>query len=217
MTPLLIPRREFLGMAAATAISLGLDPFRGITVTDDQYRSDRLGLELRRPRGWEFESVADLVALREHKVLQDAIAGEPHPLRDPNNLPLFLIVDPSHRRGDFAPAIVLYDERLDGPVPSNEPAAHAWMLRTFSRSYRDLLVHREPRDLRLVGAQATDAEWRYLHELDDGRSWLMRIRSVLVFRPPRVHTFYLADSDDHPWVPRRTFDAFLRTITYRPV
>jgi hypothetical protein len=32
----------------------------------------------------------------------------------------------------------------------------------------------------------------------DGRSWLLRIRSVLVFRPPRVHTFYLADGDDQP-------------------
>src|SRR5688572_24924657 len=176
---LLIPRRDFLRMAAATAVSLGLDPFRGISVSDDLYRNERLRLELRRPSGWEFESVADLAALRERKVLQDALAGEPHPLRDATNLPVFLIADPTHRQGAFAPAIVLYDEPLDEPVPPNEPSAHDWMLRGFARSYRDFEVLQAAERMPLIGARGTASESRYLHELDDGRSWLLRVRSVV--------------------------------------
>lgn len=210
-----IPRREFLRLAAATAVSLGLDPFRGVSVNEDLYRNERLGLELRRPPGWEFESVADFAALRERKVLQDALAGEPHPLRDPSNLPVFLIADPAHRRGAFAPVVGLYDELLDHDVPDDEPAAHRTMLRGFARSYREFRVLHEPERLSLVGARGTASESRYLHELDDGRSWLLRVRSVVVFRPPRVHTFHLADSDDEPCVPPSTFDGFIRTITYR--
>ena len=217
MTRLLIPRREFLGMAAAAAaVSLGLDPFRGITVSDDQYRNERLGLELRRPRGWEFDSIADFAAVRERTVLQDEQAGEPHGLKDPENLPVFLISDPAQRRGTFAPAIGLYDEPLVTPVPSDQAAAHASMLRSFSWSYRDVVVLREPRPINIGGVQGTEAEWRYRHELDDGESHLMLIRSVLVFRAPRVHTLYLGDSAERPVVSRRTFDAFLRTVSYRP-
>ena len=211
-----LPRREFLRLVAATAVALGLDPLRGVSVVDDLYQNERLGLQLRRPPGWEFESVADFVALREHKVLQDALQGEPHPLRDPNNLPIFAIFDPAHRQGDFAPAVCLYDEPLDHPVPADEPRAHRDnMLRGFAVSFREFQVLHEPRRLSLVGARATESVWRYLHELDDGRSWLLRVRSVVVFRPPRVHTFHLVDSDEHPFVPARTFDALLRTIAYR--
>jgi hypothetical protein len=211
-----LPRREFLRLVAATAVSLGLDPLRGVSVDNDIYRNDRLGLQLRRPRGWEFESVADFVALREHKVLQDALQGEPHPLRDPTNLPVFAIFDPAHRRGDFAPAVCLYDEPLDHPVPRDEARAHRDnMLGGFAVSFREFRVLSAPRPLSLTGTRATESVWRYLHELDDGRSWHLLARSVVVFRPPRVHTFHLVDSADTPFVRSSTFDRFLGTIAYR--
>ena len=112
-------------------------------------------------------------------------------------------------------AIGLYDEELDHPVPRDEPAAHRRMLSRFANSYRELHVRRAPQPISLVGARATDSEWRYLHELDDGRSWLLRIRSLVVFRAPRVHTLYFADDDKEPCVPPATFDECIRTIRYR--
>jgi hypothetical protein len=212
-----LPRREFLRLAAATAVSLGLDPFRGVSTVEDLYRNERLGLQLRRPAGWEFESLADFAAVQSHKVLQDALAGEPHPLRDPLNLPVFIIADPAHRFGDFAPLVSLYDEPLDGPVPANEAEAHERvMLRGFARSFREFRVLTKPRQFALVGTGATDSVYRFLYERDDGQTWPLRVRSVVVFRPPRVHTFHLVDSDEHPFAPVTTFDDFLRTVAYRP-
>jgi len=214
----LIPRREFLRLAAATAVSIGLDPFLGVSVSDDVYQNERLGLRLRRPPGWEFDSIADFAAVQGRQVLRDALANQQHPLRDPGNLPVFIIVDPAHRQGDFAPAVCLYDEPLDDTVPYDEAAAHQEnLLQNYGTSYNEFRVLGEPRLLALAGSRATVSAWRYRHELDDGRSWLLRIRSVLVFRPPRVHIFHLVDSDEHLFVPSGTFDGFLRSVTYRSV
>lgn len=213
----LLPRREFLRLASAAALSVGLDPFRGISVTDDLYINERPGLRLRRPPGWEFDSVADFAALQGRQTLLDALPSEPHPLRDPGNLPVFIIVDPAHRRGDFAPAVCMYDEPLNEPVPDEQATAHRQnLLRNYNRSYREYRELREPRPFALGGSSATESVWRYRHELDDGRSWLMRIRTLLVFRPSRVNIFHLVDSEEHRFVPQETFDGFLRTVAYRP-
>src|SRR3972149_10171496 len=92
-----LPRRDFLKLLAATAVSWGVDPFQGVFVDSDEYYNRRLGLRLRKPPGWEFDSIADFAALRDRQVLQSPIGDEPHPLKDPTNLPVFIISGPCHR------------------------------------------------------------------------------------------------------------------------
>lgn len=53
-----------------------------------------------------------------------------------------------------------------------------------------------------------------LSELDDGRSCSLKVRSLVVFRPPRVHTYHLVDGADLEYVRRDIFDGFIRTIRY---
>ena len=86
-------RRDFLQRLAASAAALALDPFRGIAIAKDRYHNDRLGLTVHRPTGWEFSSIADFAALRDRQVLQGVLNQEPHPLKDPHNLPAFLFED----------------------------------------------------------------------------------------------------------------------------
>jgi hypothetical protein len=210
-------RRDFLQLLAASAAALALDPLQGVLAFGREYANSRLGLSVRLPDGWEFSSVADFVALRERQVLQDAldhVPGEPHPLKDPENLPVFLFEHPAHREGHFAPAIALFDEDLEEPKPSDEPAAHARFLRILSRTYRDLKVLDEPQPVSLQGTIATLSRCSYLHEINTGESHPLEVRTMVVFRPPRVHTFYLIDSATSTRIPERVWQKFLESVRY---
>lgn len=212
-------RRAFLQELTAAAAALALDPLRGVSAFANEYANDRLGLSVRLPEGWEFSSVADFAALRERQVLQDAMRGrgdEPHPLQDPENLPVFLFEDPRHREGEFAPGIALYDEPLEEALPRNQAAAHRRFLGWLSRSYRDLAVAEEPREVALQGARGTLSRASYLHEIDSGETFPLEIRTLLVVRPPRVHTVYLTDSSVRPRIDPRVWRDFLASVRYRP-
>ena len=210
-------RREFLQRLAASAAVMALDPLQGISAATSVYRNARLGLTVRLPEGWEFSSIADFAALRERQVLQDAIdslGGSPHPLKDPSNLPVFLFEDPRHRDGEFAPAIILYDEPLWARPPANEATAHTRMLRGLGRSYRDLRVIDPPRPLALGAVPATRSRFSYLHEIDSGKAVPLEVRTLLVFRAPRVHTYYLVDSAPSPCISPEVWEEFIASIQY---
>ena len=210
-------RRQFLQDLTTAAGVLALDPLRGVSACAGEYSNARLGLSVRLPSGWEFSSIADFAALRDRQVLQyalDGLADVPHPLKDPANLPVFIFEDPRNREGEFAPAVILYDEALDETVPADEPAAHARMLRQLAYSYRDLQVTEEPREVSLRGARASGSQCSYIHELDSGESHHLRVRTLLVFRPPRVHTCYMVDSATHPRIPPAVWDDFISSVQY---
>jgi hypothetical protein len=153
--------------------------------------------------------------LRDRQVLNSLWDDEEvDPLKDPANLPVLILFDPKHRRGEFAPAISVWDEELEHPVPRNGIAGHRRMLRGFASAYRDVVVIKRPTIVTIAGTAATESVWSYLHELDDGQSWALRVRSIVVFCPPRVHTYHLVDSAVQQYTPEETFDAFLRSIAY---
>lgn len=213
-----ISRRNFIKGLAVSAISLGIDPYAGIAVSDDLYHNQRLGLSFHKPNGWEFDSVADFAALRQRQVLINEDEGEVHPLKDPESLPTVIIADTKHQQGDFAPAIALWDEILHHPNPTNlsdEIYNHSRMIRNFSRAYKDVTVISEPEELVVKGAIGTQAIWRYRHELDYGQTCTLKVCSLLFFRHPRVHTYYLVDLYHLQFVAPRTFVEFIQTIKYQ--
>ena len=211
-----ISRRSFIKGLIASAISLGIDPYAGIVVANDLYQNQRLGVSFHKPNGWEFDSVADFAALRERQILINE-DQEVHPLKDPESLPTVIIADIKHQQGDFAPAIMLWDEILNHPNPSNlssEIHQHRRMIRNFSHSYKDVQVISEPEQLIVKGAKGTQATWRYRHEVEDGQAYALKIRSLLFFRYPRVHTYYLIDLYDVNYVAPKIFNDFAQTIKY---
>lgn len=102
-----VSRRDFLKSLTASVISLGIDPFAGIALNNDFYQNQRLGLSFYKPNGWEFDSIADFAAIRERQVLSSIDLEETPALKDPENLPVVIIIDPKCRQGYFAPAISL--------------------------------------------------------------------------------------------------------------
>lgn len=211
-------RRSFLQKLLVASVAAGLDPLRSVTTQGDIYTNTRLGLTVRRPSGWEFSSIADFAALRDHQVVRDAVDGEIHPLKDPDNLPVFIFENAPAREGLFAPAITLYDEPLRGAAPADQPRAHRdVMLAGFATSYRNLEIQQQPRPVALRGAQGTVSLWSYDHDLDDGFSRKLSIRSLLVFREPRVHTFHFVESPASTREPEETWSRFLQSVSYVPV
>ena len=213
-----ISRRSFLKGLVASAIALGIDPFAGIEVSSDIYHNRRLGLSFCKPSGWEFDSIADFSALRERQVLLSEDSEEVHPLKDPESLPTVIIGDLKNEQNHFAPAIMLWDEVLEHPNPSSlseEIRSHRWMLTGFAHSYKDVKVRAEPELLNLHGADGTWASWSYTHEVDNGQSRVLEVISLVVFRFPRVHTFYLVIPHGFDCVAPGTFDTFIQSIKYQ--
>jgi hypothetical protein len=186
-----------------------------VVTTGDTYWNERLRLTVCRPRGWDFSSVADFAALRERQVLPDVLVNEPHPLRDPQNLPVFIFENTSARDGVFAPAIALYDETLEGSAPLDQQRSHREvMLDGFALSYKEMQVLREPELVRVRGAEGTLSQWSYVHEIDDGTERQLIVRSLFVFRESRVHTFHMVDSPTSRRVPESAWSEFIATIHY---
>ena len=208
-------RRSFLQKLLVTAVAAGIDPLRTVTTAGDLYTNTRLGLTVRRPAGWDFSSIADFASLRDHQVLMDAADDDVHPLKDPDNLPVFLFEDPNAREGAFAPAIALYDEMLQGPAPADQVAGHRdVMLAGFAMSYRNVAVRQPPVAVNLHGATGTWSHWSYDHDLDDGTSRTLSVRSMVVFREPRVHTFHFVESPASTRNPEETWARFLSSVSY---
>ena len=208
----LLTRRSFLAGLAVAAVALTLDPYRYVTTHANAYGNARLGLSLNLPAGWIFSSVADFVALRERQELLDELPDELHPLKDPENLPVFVFEDPRPQRAQCNPGIILFDEPAD-PVPADPRAGHLWMLNGFAQSYRDLVVDQDPHDIDLFGASGTVSHWQYTHDLS-GRSVRRIVRTLLVFRGQRAQTFHMSDNALSPASDDKVWHRFLESVRY---
>ena len=153
-----LKRREFIKLLTASAISIGLNPLQGIAVDKNQYSNKRIGLTCNKPSQWQFDSIADFSAIREKQVLDSILPDEGHPLKDPENLPVFIITDPDHQNGDFAPSISLWDEPLQSEVPKNETEAHRLMIeQLFGQSYPYVKLVSQPQFINLTGLKETES------------------------------------------------------------
>lgn len=211
----MLSRRGFLRALGAAAAARALQPLLGVGTDGDLYRNERIGLALSRPAGWNFSSIADFASLRAQASLLDELPDELHALKDPDNLPVFLFENTRHCQGHFAPAITLYDEVLRGGTPADQLKAHANMVGWLGRSYQSCRILEAPSPVQVSGAAATRCHWTYVHRIESGESAALHVQSVLVFRPPRVHTYYLVDRFPERRIADSTWDRFIASIAYR--
>ena len=73
---------------------------------------------------------------------------------------------------------------------------------------------KDPELIRIGEADGTLSRWSYLHELDDGTERQVMVRSLVVFRDPRVHTFHMVDSPTSWPVSESTWSEFMASIRY---
>lgn len=198
-------------------MAMGLNPYLNVKVEHDTYTNARLNLSFRKPRSWEFSSIADFAALREKTVLYDSFEGDVHPLKDPANLPVFLLENDTHRDGYFAPCVGLYDEVGSLPIPLDRVNAHREMIDVFSDVHRNVQLHQDPRIIELNGASGTISQWSYTHEIEDGAARDLIVRSIVIFRGTHAHTYHLVDALDAPCIAREVWDDMIETISYGPL
>jgi len=210
----MISRRQFLQRIAATAAAMSLEPFDGISAFENIYENRRLSLSVTKPIGWVYASIADFAALRDKQVLEDVLATESHELRDPSVLPVFILENEDYRDGEFLPAICLYDNARSGPPPSDECSAHLNMIKRFSNSYKNLNIVEIPKAISTRNIDFTVADWTYEHVVENISPVPLVVRSLLMFRPERVHTYYLVDHRDEPRISADVWDDFIGSINY---
>ncbi len=87
------------------------------------------------------------------------------------------------------------------------------MVEGFARSYRDVRIRMAPEPIALTGATGTLSTWSYTHDVGNENERLI-VRTVVVFRGERVHTFHLVDSLGSPRISRDVWARFLRSIRY---
>ena len=210
-------RRAFLTSLAAAATLAAADPFASVVVDGQRYRNGRIGLSVLMPEGWEYESVADFVALRDREVIRTGLISEVAPYGRAEDIPILLCVDPRHRSGHFAPACGAWDEPHQPHWSAAAAPALGHFLDVFSSVYRDLVVDRAPSRRPVPGApNAAVAEWSYVHEIDDGTRQPLWVRSMVTIKDGRIGLFHFVDDRDDPRVDRSTWDEFSGSVAYDP-
>jgi len=199
---------------ATTAAAMSLDPLSGISAFENIYENSRLSLSVTKPSGWIYSSIADFAALRDKQVLEDVLATESHELRDPSVLPVFILENEDYRDGEFSPVIALYDNERSGPPPTDECSAHHNMIKRFSLSYKNLQIVESPKPISTRNIDFTIANWTYEHVVENISPIPLQVRSLLMFRPRRVHTYYLVDHRDEPRISDHVWDDFIDSIKY---
>ncbi len=211
-------RRKFLKSLAGAATALSMNVFSNVSILGNRYTNSRLGLSVDKPAGWEFSSIADFAQLRDRQTLLDAMEfieeDEVHPLKDPENLPVFLFEDPLNRDGYFVPTIVLYNEYVPEGAPEDLTEGHDLMLKGFSYSYRNLTVLAEPAWVTAETFKGTTSTWSYRHELDTGEEFDLQVKTLVTLTNGRAHTFYMVDDLCNPRIPIDAWGEFLDSIRY---
>lgn len=212
---MLAGRRDFLrlfGMATAVA---AVDPAAIAHTSGDLYVNGRLSFSLVKPPGWQFLSVVDYQAARQHQLpLVDNPEVE-QILRSPDSLPFVVITKFGPNYDDLNPCIAAWDEPIESDVAETDVGYHSVALSAWAKFLAHFVLLQSPHHVRLRGdVMATRSVWSYLYQHDSGREWTIRVRTLLVFRDNRTHTLHFMHGSRLPAVAEREFDAAEATVTY---
>jgi hypothetical protein len=83
-------------------------------------------------------------------------------------------------------------------------------------SYGEMQILELPSLANLNGTPATVSEWSYRHDIDSGESFHLWVRTILVFRPGRSHTYHLVDSLKRRHISPGTWQRLQNSIHYGP-
>ncbi|WP_310463523.1 hypothetical protein, partial [Sphaerotilus sp.] len=176
--------------AALRLLALGTAPaVTTVRADGDLYANHRIGLSLRKPKGWFFVSLADhWVASVEHRRSLNAEAQ--HLLDSPETVPILVIGKNPPGVDGFNPSITVYDEAADASDNSAlELLVHA--SRGFPHFAADAFFPDAPGPIDIKGCQsAARCAWSYSHPLDLGEAMRVGVVTIMVLRNSRVQTIH---------------------------
>lgn len=211
---MLVGRRDFLKVLASAAAVAAADPAALARTSGDLYVNDRLSLSLVKPVGWHFLSTVDYQAAAGHQLLLVDNPEVEQILKSPEALPFVVMTKFGAQYDDLNPAICGFSDAIEPGVPNGEPGYHDAALKAWRWLLPQAEVVSGPKQVDLRGVPATRSEWRFLYQHDSGRQWTVNVRTLLVFRGERTHTFHLMQGTTPPAIADLEFDAAEQAIEY---
>lgn len=169
----MLDRRQFLGLVGASGAAVALSPLSAVSIDDDLYVNSRFGVRLRKPPGWSFEAVADML-LRAETIVEmgyelpvniDILAAELDSMEGP-----ILILRRGVPEEESGPSITLIAGESDH-LPTNIVADARLVEAQKRKAFPNYALEAEPRRTRVGGLWG--AQWRYRCEVDGSevQSW----------------------------------------------
>ena len=188
-----VGRRMFLRLSAMATAVAAATPSVLAGISGNRYSNRRLGLSLTKPDGWSFLSVVDFNAAADHQLVHIDHPEVLDILRAPEAVPFLAVAKYGAGYDDLNPCFTCWDEPIE-PDWGDARACHVEALDGWARFLSEVDVATEPTPFTMTcGTAATFSAWSFRFDHDSGRTWPVRVRTLLLHRGMRMQTFHFMD------------------------
>ncbi len=186
-------RRDFLKLLGLSASATALGPIAVVWVDDDLYVNRRLGLRLRKPKGWHFLSIREMGQLKNEQQLVTTDEKFMRDLLDDIGLPLVSMSQAAVQE-ESDPQIHLWVEPDDGK-PSDVVKTHQATYNTvYAPLLKDFRFEQRAKAITFAGHDASECVVRFTYEGKNGFTEPVRLRSIFFPRGEVNYTINMGDN-----------------------
>ena len=153
-------RRHFLRTAGLSGAGIALSPLTAITLDHDWYSNSRLGIRLRRPKGWHFVAVTDFERRIDEQMKRIEDRERLQQLWGSPDQPILVISKYQTPIEGACPTIQVYAESLHYATRDalRDLRFYEWRLRSYHRDYE---IEREPALTKIGGIEGATLTYRF--------------------------------------------------------
>lgn len=212
---MLLGRGEFMRLAAMATPITAHDPSTLASVTGDRYWNPRLGVSIVKPTGWRILSVEDSQAATRHQRFATDDPEVVAILRGGADLQFLVITKFEAEHPTVNPCITCRDEALE-PFLEDALDCHQFLHEAWPLVLRGVTVQAAPAWIDLpCGTLATRSVWSFDLEQDARPTEVMQVRTILVSRGDRIHSFHFMDGLFGEAAAGDELEAAARSLSYR--
>lgn len=199
---------------SSTFAAAVISPTEAIAVNDDLYLNRALGIAVRKPSEWVFETLRKFQEIKSSQVLSDDIDPDLESEIRNSEDPLVIF---GHDCGDddrFAPSGALYAEHIE----LFEHETFDDLISNGENIYREVLpdfrITSAKPGISISGFESVRLESIFTYKTDKTSPTLVRNVSVFTRRHPFIYTLRLFDSPSNSMNAMKQFDGVIDSIHY---